>query len=125
MDWNYCPACGHRIYQHTGPASYAKKWDGGCTHVETTGHVVKATENNRWTLKHPVAERDSDNLFDCKVNKSLIAGMTVNGGRIWLPLGEHAIVENPDGSWSFEPADKARTKCGCTVPYSALLEHRV
>lgn len=97
---NYCPNCGHRMFQH------GRK---GCQHVETVGHIVRVTSAG-WTLKHPVSERENDKLFDCIVNVRLSAIMA-RGGPV---LGEYAIVEKDDGSWSFKsPPEQARQQCDC------------
>jgi hypothetical protein len=119
MDWNFCPVCGHRIYQHQGPATFTGKWDGGCTHVETTGHVLKVTKTG-WTIKHPVSERDSDKLFECTVHQEISDTLTADR----LKPGEYAVVDSEAGL-GFADANQARTQCDCTVPYGALREHRV
>jgi hypothetical protein len=121
MNWEFCPLCGHRIYQHSGPDHFTGKWQGGCTHVETTGHVVKFNRDATFTLKHPMAERESDKLFECTVHQRISQiGLTEV-----FTLGEFAVVETDDGTLSFVDSDKARTMCDCAVPYRDLAEHRV
>jgi Family of unknown function (DUF6085) len=99
MGVNFCSHCGHRGYQHG---------EKGCKNVETTGHIVKVDAKG-FTLKHPVAERIDDKLFDCQIHNDLVA----------LPVadGVYAIVENGSGGWSFEPEARAQTQCECTVSF--------
>lgn len=110
--WSFCPVCGHRIYQHSN--------ESGCTRVETTGHVLKVTKT-QWTLKHPVAERESDKLFQCPFQHEISCWDTT---RFPQP-GEYALVENDGGGWSFEPASHAREVCECNVLYELLIVQRV
>ena len=107
MRWNFCPNCGHRVYHHN---------ERGCEHVETTAHVVKVDETG-WTLKHPVAEREADKLFDCKIH-----GELTDLDEYLFPEqpGEYSIIENGNGGWSFEPAEKGRTQCECDVALTRL-----
>ncbi len=100
MAWNFCPYCSHRVFQHTAT---------GCRHVDTTRHIVRISDDGSWTLKHPMAEREADRLFDCIIHNDL------NRPDMGMPSpGEWAIVENANGGWSFEPASKGRTLCDCT-----------
>jgi hypothetical protein len=68
-----------------------------------------------------VEERESDKLFQCAFHHELSCWDATR----FPPPGEYALVENGGGGWSYEPPDKARTQCDCTVPYDALREHRV
>lgn len=95
--WNYCPICGHRIYQHSNK---------GCRHIETTGHIVRVGDDG-FILKHPVIERENDRLFDCPLHTQLM-----NMSSLPKP-GEYAIIFNDRGGFSFEAPDKARTPCDC------------
>lgn len=98
--WNFCPICGHRIYQHDS---------GGCSHVETTGHIARIDLRDGFILKHPAAERENDRLFDCPIHTQL-----TNMSGLPQP-GDYAIIFNDCGGWSFEPPEKARTPCSCII----------
>lgn len=113
MKWNYCPECGHRVYQH-GP--------GGCQHTEVNedGHVVRIANKDgqpNWTLKHPAVERENNNLFDCPI----AAQLSGSEGPVWFPVpGDYRIEENENGGWSFEQPAIVRVPCDCTVTHPLL-----
>jgi len=100
MNNNYCSNCGHRTYQHAR---------GRCQHVETVGHIVRITEDD-WTLKHPLAERDNDKLFNCSIHDSI----SVPAGTLatWPEPGEYSI-EMDRGVWVFGPPEAAHQQCDC------------
>lgn len=102
MQWNFCPFCGHRTYQHDGTR---------CTHTTQVHHIVRVTSEG-WTLKHPLAEREKDALFDCKIHADL---QTVTG---WPQPGDYAIMVHKNNGWAFEPASKATEPCDCTYDSS-------
>lgn len=106
MIWNYCPACSHRVYQHNAK---------GCEHETQVHHIVRATETG-FTLKHPLAERERDQLFDCRIYQDL-------GDKppSWVKPGDYAIVENSNGGWSVEPLSKATKQCDCEVKHAELV----
>lgn len=98
---SFCPGCGHRTYQHTAD---------GCTKVEQIHHIASVTADGV-TIKHPIAEREEDRLFECTVlNEVMSVSYRVNEGC-------YAIIHNRNGGWSFEPQDKASEPCGCTRSY--------
>ena len=65
MQVNFCPECGHRVYQHDAK---------GCVHKTQVHHLVRI-EPDGFTVKHPLAEREQDKLFDCTVLAEL-TGLT-------------------------------------------------
>lgn len=105
MTWNFCPSCGHRIYQHD---TY------GCTHETQQHHIIRITDDG-WTLKHPLAEREQDKLFDCKIHQEIQSYASY-----YDDVGDYAIIENSNGGWSFEPVDKATEKCDCSSTNATL-----
>lgn len=108
MRWNYCPECSHRVYKHNAE---------GCEHVETTGHVVKISGDETFTLKHSMSERENDRLFDCQIHTRLMQVLPV----MFLKAGEYAVVEDVDGELGFKPPDEARTPCDCEVKHAQLV----
>lgn len=109
MDWNYCPTCSHRIYQHHGE---------GCAHL-TQVHHIASFKGGTITIKHPLAERERDKLFDCTVLaevQSALAFRAFGGAKDDL-----AVIANENGGWSFEPVDKATQLCDCPVIHAQLV----
>jgi hypothetical protein len=104
MKWNFCPYCGHRTYQHTTE---------GCTHVTQTHHIAAITNNNI-TIKHPLAEREEDRLFDCKV----LAQITKIASEDSIQPGTYACIDEghtgETGYWTFRPVSEANQICNCT-----------
>jgi hypothetical protein len=101
MVWNFCPFCGHRIYQHGLH---------GCEHVDVNEHehVVRLKDDGTFTLKHPIEERLNNSLFDCAVYAALYNMANLPGP------GEYAVRETDECSWVFE-APEAPGECDCTV----------
>jgi hypothetical protein len=108
MNWNYCPNCGHRIYQHN---------DGdGCIHETQIHHIIRVHEAAGFTIKHPLAEREQDKLMDCPVHQQILGSAPPS----WIKPGDYALVYASDG-WAFESVDKATQMCDCHVTHAQLL----
>jgi len=102
MSNNYCPNCGHRSYQHAR---------GKCQHIEMVGHIIKITEDD-WKLKHPLAERENDKLFDCPIHDSISVPA---GTFVTWPEPSEYFIEMDRGVWVFGPPGAARQQCPCGV----------
>jgi hypothetical protein len=84
MNWNYCPNCGHRIYQHN---------DGdGCIHETQIHHIIRVHEAAGFTIKHPLAEREQDKLMDCPVHQQILGSAPPS----WIKPGDYALVYGHD-----------------------------
>lgn len=95
---NYCPNCGHRVYQHG---------KNGCEHVETVGHIIRFMPDG-WMLKHPRAEQDNDEILSCPVRMLLPPALSTP-----VPTsGEYALIDI-NGQITFGPPDSARAQCDC------------
>jgi hypothetical protein len=100
MIWNFCPGCGHRIYQHGSD---------GCQHVDQIYHVASLVGDST-TVKHPAREREDDKLFECGV----LAAICALPDRP-KPVGHYCVTQNGDGAWVFSPERQAYRQCTCTL----------
>lgn len=66
MSWNFCPWCGHRVYQHCST---------GCLHVE---HPYRACADTACPDFNPSSHphgHDVEEPCDCRVAHSLLVGV--------------------------------------------------